>query len=48
MKMLALTVLALADPTLEGGKYTVTDPLNTTSVQPSGKLFLTPLAKPLI
>lgn len=48
MKMIALTILALADPTLEGGKYTVVDPLNTTSVQPAGKLYLTPLARPLI
>lgn len=48
MKMIAFTILNLAYPTLEGGKYTVVDPLNTTSVQPSGKLFLTPLDRPLI
>ncbi|EKM52473.1 uncharacterized protein PHACADRAFT_211727 [Phanerochaete carnosa HHB-10118-sp] len=48
MKMIALTILSLAHPILEGGKYTVVDPLNITSVQPAGKLFLSPLAQPLI
>ena len=48
IKMIVLTILNLSYPTLEGGKYTVVDPLNITSVQPSGKLFLSPLDRPLI
>lgn len=48
MKMIVFTLLGLAYPSLEGGKYTVVDPLNATSVQPAGRLFLSPLDKPFL
>lgn len=44
--MIVFTLLGLAYPELEGGKYTVVDPLNATSVPPAGKLLLSPVEKP--
>lgn len=43
-----LTLLAISVPELEGGAYTVVDPLNVTSVPPVGRLLLHPLdSKPM-
>ncbi|KAH7884901.1 cytochrome P450 [Phlebopus sp. FC_14] len=45
IKMIVATILAIATPELEGGKYTVVDPLNVTSVPPVGRLLLHRLGK---
>ena len=38
--MIILALLATSMPEIEGGKYTVADPLNVTSVPPLGRLLL--------
>ncbi|KAI5995715.1 cytochrome P450, partial [Pisolithus marmoratus] len=43
IKMIILTLLAISVPEIEGGQYTVVDPLNVTSVPPVGQLLLHPL-----
>ncbi|KIM63018.1 hypothetical protein SCLCIDRAFT_118388 [Scleroderma citrinum Foug A] len=40
IKMIVLTLIAMSMPEMEGGKYTVVDPLNVTSVPPVGRLIL--------
>lgn len=40
-----LTLLAICNPELEGGKYTVVDPFSVLNVPPAGRLILHPLAK---
>jgi len=40
IKMIVLTLIAMSMPEMEGGKYTVMDPLNVTSVPPVGRLIL--------
>ena len=37
--MIVLTLIAISMPEMEGGKYTVVDPLNVTSVPPVGRLI---------
>ena len=45
IKMIVLAVLALSEPRLEDGKYTVVDPLNATSVAPVGTVHFDSLRK---
>lgn len=42
IKMIVWSILIRAKPVLKGGQYTVTDPLNITSVAPKGEMTLIP------
>ncbi|KAJ7695418.1 cytochrome P450 [Mycena rosella] len=45
IKLMIFALIARADLSMEGNKYTVIDPLNTTAVPPRGQLLLTRLDK---
>ncbi|KAJ6595831.1 cytochrome P450 [Mycena vulgaris] len=45
IKLMIFALVGRADLAMEGGKYTVIDPLNTTAVPPRGQLLLKPLEK---
>jgi hypothetical protein len=45
IKLMIFALIARADLSMEGDKYTVIDPLNTTAVPPRGQLLLTRLDK---
>ena len=45
IKMIVWSVLCRATPVLRGGAYSVPDPLNVTSVAPTGEMTMLPLVK---
>ncbi|KAI8989060.1 cytochrome P450 [Trametes punicea] len=48
IKLIVLSLIARATPTLLEGKFEVTDPLNTVTQPPKGTLVLRPLEKPYL
>lgn len=48
LKLIVLTLIGRATPSLLEGHFEVTDPLNTVTQPPKGTLFMVPLEKPIL